>query len=102
MDQANPRSDQARSSHPVHGSRGFSEIKAGLISGSGTWPGQSLAESDDPFSYLDTQRNSETPLGKFNPSVFLRNENLVLASPSNTSAIPSNLLIDPFIQTTCP
>jgi hypothetical protein len=90
MDQANPRSDkarltnpmhgskgfpeiqamdQARLTNPVHGPKGFPEIQAGLISGSGIWPGQSLAESDDPFSYLVTQRNSETPPGKFNPSI---------------------------------
>jgi len=91
MDQANPQSEQARASHSVHGSKGFPEIKAmdqarltnpvhgskgfpeiqgGLISmGSGIWPGQSLAKPDDPFSYLVTQRNSETPPGKFNPSI---------------------------------
>jgi hypothetical protein len=52
--------DQARLTNPVHGSKGFPEIQAGR---------QSLAESDDPFSYLVTQRNSEIPPGKFNPSI---------------------------------
>ena len=91
MDQANQQSDQARLTNPVHGPKGFPEIQAmdqarltnpvpdgskgfpenqaGLISRSGIWPGQSLAKSDDPFSYLVTQRNSETPPGKFNPSI---------------------------------
>ncbi len=55
--------DQARLTNPVHGPKGFPEIQAGLISGPGIRPGQSLAESDDPFSYL------ETPPGKFNPSI---------------------------------
>ncbi len=61
--------DQARLTNPVHGSKGFPEIQAGSISGSGIWPGQSLAGSDDPFNYLVTQRNSEKPPGKFNPSI---------------------------------
>jgi hypothetical protein len=69
MDQANPQSDQARLNNPVHGPKRFPEIQAGLISGSGIWPGQSLAESDDPFNYLVTQRNSERLSGKLNPSI---------------------------------
>ena len=69
MDQANQQSDKARLTNPMHGPKGFPEIQAGLISGSGIRPGQSLAESDDPFSYLVTQRNTERLSGKLNPSI---------------------------------